>query len=115
MDDILEDSISLLNTDDFSLADECDINIVCGASLASLNESRQLINLRYNRSSTKIEVNGNAAFSEIKKEIEERTGVPASEQELLYNGGMKLRDDKSLQYYKISNGAFFSLKQKQKK
>ena len=107
----MDDSISLLTGDDLTIGtDDADI-----ASSASQGP-RCSINLRFNRSSIRIEASGDDSFSEIKKEIEERTGVPAKDQELLYNGGgFKLRDDKSPNYYKISTGGFFTLKRKEKK
>lgn len=73
------------------------------------------INLRFNRSSIKIEANGDDSFSDIKKLVEEETGVPAEEQDLTYNGHFKPQNDKSLNYYRICSPAFFTLKPKESK
>ena len=108
---MMDDSISLLTGDELTvMTDDADV-----ASAASMGPKHE-INLRFNRSSIKIEASGDDSFSDIKKEIEEKTGVPVHEQDLQYLGaGFKIRDDRSLNYYKIANGSFFTLKRKEKK
>ena len=85
------------------------------ATAGDANNSYE-IKLRYDRNTFQFQANPDNSFSEIKKSIEEETGVPASEQELVYNGlGIKIKDDKTPNYYRFSSGGCFTLKRKQQK
>ena len=108
-----DDSISLLTGDELT-ANTDDADVASNNSLQS--GPKNSIKVKYNRNSINFDAFGDISFGEIKKEIEKSTGVPASEQELIYNGSaIKLRDDKTPHYYRISVGGFFVLRQKQKK
>ena len=108
-----DDSISVLTGDDLTVE-----NAENGDSSSTFSSQvpKHDIKLRYNSSVINIDAFGDVPFGEIKKEIEEKTGVPVRSQELLYNGSpMKLRDDKTPYYYRISVGGFFVLKVKEDK
>ena len=69
--------------------------------------------IQHGRNSFTIPADTDNTILALKKEVEEKTGVPTNEQELTYNGveGLKFQDDKSLKYYGMMSGGFLILKQ----
>jgi len=75
----------------------------------------QEVYVRYDRESITIRADIDEKFLVVKKKLEEKTGVPVNEQNIVYNGlGFKLKDDKSLRYYGCTGGVFLTMSQKKK-
>jgi Ubiquitin family/Caspase domain len=71
------------------------------------------VRLRYGHRSFVINADVDDRFDELKRTIEDKTGVAVENQNLTYNGlGIKFKDDKSLSYYGCSAGGFFTLEEK---
>ncbi|CAB9508240.1 Metacaspase-1 [Seminavis robusta] len=73
----------------------------------------QQINVRFRHRSFVINADVHDKFSEIRKSLEETTGVAVDDQRLTYNGlGITFKDEKSLSYYGCAPGGFFTLEEK---